>query len=55
MSSGELQQVRYSLMTALQGQFVRVTIFLRHKVQHEDGSLSLAEGGPVPTGKVASL
>ncbi|KDR19623.1 Protein OSCP1 [Zootermopsis nevadensis] len=50
LSIGEMQNVKYSLLNFLQGHRVRVSVFLRHKVQNTDGTFVIPTSGPVPAG-----
>lgn len=50
LSIGEMQTVRYSLLNFLQGHRVRVSVFLRQKVQNADGTFVIPTSGPVPPG-----
>jgi hypothetical protein len=50
LSIGEMQAVRYSLLNFLQGHRVRVSVFLRQKVQNTDGTFVIPTSGPVPPG-----
>ncbi|XP_067010652.2 protein OSCP1 [Anabrus simplex] len=50
LSVGELQTIRYSLLNFFQDLKVRVSVFLRHGVQADDGKFYIPNSGPVPSG-----
>ncbi|XP_069668604.1 protein OSCP1 isoform X2 [Periplaneta americana] len=50
LSIGEMQTLRYTLLNFLQGCRVRVSVFLRQKVQNADGTFVIPTCGPVPAG-----
>jgi hypothetical protein len=50
LSIGEMQTLRNSLLNFLQGHRVRVSVFLRQKVQNTDGTFVVPISGPVPPG-----
>ncbi|KAJ9577112.1 hypothetical protein L9F63_006320 [Diploptera punctata] len=50
LSIGEMQTLRYNLLNFLQGHRIRVSVFLRQKVQNADGTFIIPTSGPVPAG-----
>ncbi|PSN51191.1 Protein OSCP1 [Blattella germanica] len=50
LSIGEMQTLRYSLLNFLQGHRIRVSVFLRLKVQNTDGTFVIPVSCPVPAG-----
>lgn len=50
LSSGELQLIRQNLLQFFQDMHIRVSIFLKEKVQSSNGRFILPAGGPVPYG-----
>ncbi|XP_077364097.1 protein OSCP1a [Festucalex cinctus] len=50
MTAGEFQLLRQTLLTFLQDTHVRVSIFLKNKIQNPNGRFALSISGPVPHG-----
>ncbi|XP_061520580.1 protein OSCP1a isoform X1 [Phycodurus eques] len=50
MTSGEFQLLRQTLLTFLQDMHIRVSIFLKNKIQNPNGRFALSTSGPVPHG-----
>lgn len=50
LTIGELHTLRNSLLNFLHGHRVRVSVFLRQKVQNTDGTFVIPTSGPVPPG-----
>lgn len=50
LSDGELQLIRQTLLALFQDMHVRVSIFLKEKIQKPDGRFVLPTSGPVPHG-----
>ncbi|XP_049328915.1 protein OSCP1-like [Astyanax mexicanus] len=50
LSDGELQFIRQTLLSLFQDVHVRVSIFLKEKIQNPDGRFVLPTSGPVPHG-----
>uniref|UniRef100_A0AAV2MAH6 Organic solute carrier partner 1 n=1 Tax=Knipowitschia caucasica TaxID=637954 RepID=A0AAV2MAH6_KNICA len=50
LSSGEFQLIRQTLLTFFQDMHIRVSIFLKDKVQNSNGRFVLSTSGPVPNG-----
>ncbi|KAI4877520.1 hypothetical protein NFI96_015233 [Prochilodus magdalenae] len=50
LSDGELQLMRQTLLALFQDMHVRVSIFLKEKIQNPDGRFVLSASGPVPHG-----
>lgn len=48
MTPGELQLVRHTLLNFFQDMHIRVSIFLKDRVQNQDGFFVYEKGGPVP-------
>lgn len=50
MSAGQFQLVRQTLLSFFQDMHIRVSIFLKDKVQTSNGRFVLSTGGPLPNG-----
>uniref|UniRef100_A0A3B4DBB4 Organic solute carrier partner 1a n=1 Tax=Pygocentrus nattereri TaxID=42514 RepID=A0A3B4DBB4_PYGNA len=50
LSDGELQLMRQTLLALFQDFHIRVSIFLKEKIQNPDGRFVLSTSGPVPHG-----
>ncbi|XP_034029960.1 protein OSCP1 isoform X2 [Thalassophryne amazonica] len=50
LSSGEFQLIRQTLLIFFQDMHIRVSIFLKDKVQNSNGRFVLPTSGPVPSG-----
>lgn len=50
LTSGELQLLRYTLLSFFQDLQIRVSVFLKDGSQHSSGRFVLNRGGPVPPG-----
>merc|ERR1712126_525842 len=48
MTTGELQMLRQAQLNFFQDMHIRVSIFLKDKVQNQDGGFVFEKGGPVP-------
>ena len=51
MNDGELQFVRHTMLNFFQDLRIKVSVFLKEKVQNWDGSFVLLHDGPVPFGQ----
>ncbi|XP_066525755.1 protein OSCP1-like isoform X1 [Hoplias malabaricus] len=50
LSDGEFQLIRQTLLTLLQDMHIKVSIFMKEKIQNPDGRFVLSTSGPVPHG-----
>ncbi|XP_019714377.1 protein OSCP1-like [Hippocampus comes] len=50
LASGEFQLIRQTLLIFFQDMHIRVSIFLKDKVQNSNGRFALPVSGPVPHG-----
>ncbi|XP_057684098.1 protein OSCP1a [Corythoichthys intestinalis] len=50
VSEGEFQLLRQTLLTFLQDTHIRVSIFLKNKIQNPNGRFAMPTSGPVPHG-----
>lgn len=54
LSMGEMQTLRNSLLNFLMGHRVRVSVYLRQKLQNADGTFVIPTSGPVALGNAVN-